>query len=142
MSFCRLETQCSILLVLIKKSVQFLNEKQLHQHKNDDISLIPKLKMSELHMYQENSCKIYQNIDVFSLYHSKMNIPRSFSFNILNLCFSTTTKKAIFIDAQMKVKKMMNEKYLLKSCSKYRKSATKEEEGNNDQNIQLMTSLT
>ena len=51
-------------------------------------------------------------------------------FNVLNLCFSTTTKKTIFVDFQMKVKKMMREEYLLKSCSRNRKRAKKEEECN------------
>ena len=45
--------------------------------------------------------------------------------NILNLCFSTSTRKTISIDVQMKVKKMMREKYLLKSCSRKLKRAKK-----------------
>ena len=39
-------------------------------------------------------------------------------------------KKTIFVDFQMKVKKMMREEYLLKSCSRNRKRAKKEEEYN------------
>ena len=38
--------------------------------------------------------------------------------NVLNLYFSTIKKKTISVDVQMKVKKMMRKKYLLKSCSR------------------------
>ena len=37
-------------------------------------------------------------------------------FNVLNLCFSATTKKTISVYFQMKVQKMMREKYRLKCC--------------------------
>ena len=46
---------------------------------------------------------------------SKINMRCSFLFNVLNLCFSTTMKKTISVDVQMKVKKMNREKYLLNS---------------------------
>ena len=52
-----------------------------------------------------------------------------------------TTKKTISVDVQMKMKEMMMEKYLLKSCSRNRIREKKEEEGN-EQNIYLMTWLT
>ena len=58
-----------------------------------------------------------------------MNIPWSFLFNVLNLCFGTTTKKTISVDVQLEVKKMMREKYLLKSCSKNWKRAKKGRRG-------------
>ena len=46
---------------------------------------------------------------------SKINMRCSFLFNVLNLCFSTTMKKTISVDVQMKVKKLNREKYLLNS---------------------------
>ena len=37
-------------------------------------------------------------------------------FKVLNLCFSATTKKTISVYFQMKLQKMMREKYRLKCC--------------------------
>ena len=100
--------------------------------------------MAELHMYQQGMVSKYISFYViiitkytkkfFLSYHSKINIPWSSLFNNLNLRFSTSTKKKITVDVQMKVKKMMREKYLLKSCSRNRKRVKKEEKVNG-QNI-------
>ena len=98
-----------------------------------------KFEITELHMYQQDmvsndisSCILiitiytqkvtilYYNIYIYIYIYflqtiSKINMRCSFLFNVLNLCFSTTMKKTISVDVQMKVKKMNREKYLLNS---------------------------
>ena len=102
-----------------------------------------KFKITELHMYQQDmvsndisSCILiitiytqkvtilYYNIYIYIYIYifffflqtiSKINMRCSFLFNVLNLCFSTTMKKTISVDVQMKMKKMNREKYLLNS---------------------------
>ena len=100
--------------------------------------------MAESHMYQQDmvskDISSYVLIITIYIYIYILIVPQwnkytmKFLFNVLNFYFSTTTKKTIWVDVQMKVKNMMREKYLLKSCSRNRKREKKEEEGNG-QNI-------
>ena len=99
--------------------------------------------MAESHMYQQDmvSKDISSYVLIITIYIYILIVPQwnkytmKFLFNVLNFYFSMTTKKTIWVDVPMKVKRMKRgEKYLLKSCSRNRKREKKEEEGNG-QNI-------